>query len=162
MEEDKDQGPGWEALSDIGKRRNVLESLIKTQVSVGTISVGLLWGWYILCFIRGPLLRFYFDFQGINVGVMETRDIYWDRWGGRILSWMEIFANRRGVIAASASASLIQSKYCPPPSQSHHQVPDDVWLLCHHQICSYSWFQGYDIIYSVACGTRSIYHDLTM
>ena len=30
MEEDKDQGPGWEALSDIGKRRNVLESLIKT------------------------------------------------------------------------------------------------------------------------------------
>ena len=37
MEEDKDQGPGWEALSDIGKRRNVLESLIKTQISVGTI-----------------------------------------------------------------------------------------------------------------------------
>ena len=42
MEEDKDQGPGWEALSDIGKRRNVLESLIKTQISVGTNKVGLL------------------------------------------------------------------------------------------------------------------------
>ena len=37
MEEDKDQGPGWEALSDIGKGRNVLESLIKIQVSLGTI-----------------------------------------------------------------------------------------------------------------------------
>ena len=49
---------------------------------------------------------------------METRDIYWDRWGGRILSWMEIFANRRGVIAASASASLIQSKYCPLPPRA--------------------------------------------
>ena len=37
MEEDKDQGPGWEALSVIGKRRSVLESLIKIQVSLGTI-----------------------------------------------------------------------------------------------------------------------------
>ena len=87
-------------------------------------------------FILGPLLRFYFDFQGINVGVMETRDIYWDRWGGRILSWMEIFANRRGVIAASASASLIQSKYCPlpePPSSTRWRMvampPSDMQLF---------------------------------
>ena len=89
-----------------------------------------------LYFIRGPLLRFYFDFQGINVGVRETRDIYWDRWGGRILSWMEIFANRRGVIAASASASLIQSKYCPlpePPSSTRWRMvampPSDMQLF---------------------------------
>ena len=67
---------------------------------------------------------------------METRDIYWDRWGGRILSWMEIFANRRGVIAASASASLIQSKYCPlpePPSSTRWRMvampPSDMQLF---------------------------------